>query len=54
MFAGQGVQQDANGGQPQRRSAQQLAAEQEMQLAQGLAEQLGQFRDKWHQMGGIA
>jgi hypothetical protein len=54
MFAGQAVQQDANGGQPQRRSAQQLAAEQEMQLAQGLAEQLGQFRDKWHQMGGIA
>jgi hypothetical protein len=55
MFAGQGVQQQgANGAQPQRRTAQQLAAEQELQLAQGLAEQLGQFRDKWHQMGGIA
>jgi hypothetical protein len=54
MFSGQAVQQQqggANGQQPQRASAQQIAAEREAQLAKGLAEQLGQFRDKWHQMG---
>jgi hypothetical protein len=53
MFSGQGVQQQqgANGQQPQRASAQQIAAEREAQLAKGLADQLGQFRDKWHQMG---
>lgn len=53
MFTGQAVQQQqgANGQQPQRVSAQQLAAEREAQLAKGLADQLGQFKDKWHQMG---
>jgi hypothetical protein len=54
MFAGQGVQQQGANGAAAAASAQQLAAEQELQLAQGLAEQLGQFRDKWHNMGGIA
>lgn len=52
MFAGQGIEQQQGQGQPRAATPQQLAAQQEMQLAQGLAEQLGQFRDKWHEMKG--
>ena len=53
VFGGQGQpgQQGQNGG---RKTPQQLAAEQELELAKGLSEQLGQFRDKWQEFGGIA
>lgn len=50
VFAGQQVPQQ--GQQPQQRSPQQVAAERELEFAQGLSQQLARFRDGWHQAGG--
>ena len=50
VFAGQQVPQQQ--GQPQQRSPQQIAAERELEFAQGLSQQLARFRDGWHQAGG--
>ena len=52
MFAGQQVPQQQGQQQPQRTPAQ-LAAERELEFAQGLSQQLSRFRDGWHQAGGL-
>jgi hypothetical protein len=53
VFSGdQAQQQQSQGGRAQK-SPQQLSAEREMELAQGLAQHLGQFRDRWREFGGI-
>lgn len=51
VFAGQQVQQQ-QAGQAQR-TPQQIAAERELEFAQGLSQQLSRFRDGWHQAGGF-
>lgn len=50
VFAGQQVPQQQ--GQQQQRSPQQVAAERELEFAQGLSQQLARFKDGWHQAGG--
>lgn len=52
MFTGQNAQQQQQG-QGGQKSPQQLAAERELKFAEGLRDQLGQFRDNWHNAGGI-
>lgn len=52
VFAGQQVPQQ-QGQQQQQRSPQQVAAERELEFAQGLSQQLSRFRDGWHQAGGF-
>jgi hypothetical protein len=52
VFAGQQVQQQQQAGQVQR-TPQQVAAERELEFAQGLSQQLSRFRDGWHQAGGF-
>lgn len=52
VFAGQQVQQQQQAGQAQR-TPQQIAAERELEFAQGLSQQLSRFRDGWHQAGGF-
>lgn len=50
VFAGQQVPQQQG---QQQRSPQQVAAERELEFAQGLSQQLSRFRDGWHQAGGF-
>lgn len=52
MFSGEQVPQD---GQQSNRplSPQQQAAERELEFAKGLRDQLGRYRDNWHNAGGI-
>jgi chromosome segregation ATPase len=53
VFTGPGVpaQQQQNGQQP--RTPAQMAAERELEFAQGLSQQLARFRDGWHNAGGF-
>lgn len=51
VFSGQNVGQQAQNGQA--RTPQQQAAERELKFAEGLRDQLGAFRDNWHNAGGI-
>lgn len=51
VFSGQGVNQQTPSGQ--QKTPQQMAAERELRFAEGLRDQLGQFRDGWHHAGGI-
>lgn len=53
MFAGQGVPQQPGQQGQQPRNPQQVAAERELEFAQGLSQQLSRFRDGWHQAGGV-
>lgn len=51
MFTGEQVQQTPPG---QQKSPNQIAAERELEFAQGLSQQLARFKDGWHHAGGIA
>lgn len=51
MFTGEQVQQTQAGGQA--KTPNQVAAERELEFAQGLSQQLARFRDGWHHAGGI-
>lgn len=52
VFAGQQVPQQGQQVQ-QQRSPQQVAADRELEFAQGLSQQLARFKDGWHQAGGV-